>query len=305
MNKMHTAPTKHTHTHIRAQRICLDVSKRSSCLFICLFQCSFERQFYACLEEYRKIMKVWNIALQVLLVSCSMSSATAFAPARRTIQQAITMNPPVSSVLKVTSADITQSNTSNDTRRCSSRRSLLSSSLTTLVVALTFQPQPSHAGIAPCPVTRNHPNCVSTASVKNVAMYAPPWTYRGDQILARLKGSIAEDPTLTLTESTDHSLLVTATRQFGTDEMEFFINDADRVITFRSRQVEGPDLSDFGAQRKRLDEIRRRVPGLEEMGAEFASADTAPREGAWGQLKAFYGIQRGTGYEDIILEEDD
>ena len=40
------------------------------------------------------------------------------------------------------------------------------------------------------------------------------------------------------------------------------------------------------------------------MGGGLNSADTAPREGVVGQLKAFYGIRSGTGFEDTLLDLD-
>ena len=53
------------------------------------------------------------------------------------------------------------------------------------------------------------------------------------------------------------------------------------------------------------DDLKRRIGVFQNMGEEFASADSAPREGPFGQLKAFYGLQSGSGYEDILLNEED
>ena len=54
--------------------------------------------------------------------------------------------------------------------------------------------------IVPCPkkATSGTPaNCVSTASVKQLDLYAAPWTWPDglsvDEVAARLKGSIATD----------------------------------------------------------------------------------------------------------------
>jgi len=154
-------------------------------------------------------------------------------------------------------------------------------------------------------------NCVSTASVKQVDLYMAPWTWpdegvTADEVLGRLKGVIDSDPTLTLVEEQKEKryLRVRATRNFNADEIEFVVNPSDRVVTFKSQQVEGPDnVSDFGGNRKRLEEIRKRIPMLQVMGAEFESADAGPREGVGGQLKAFWGFQSGGGYEKVLLDE--
>jgi len=142
-----------------------------------------------------------------------------------------------------------------------------------------------------------------------VDLYAPPWTWTEavstDEVLARLKGSIASDPSLTLVEQEDLTLKVTSDRRFATDELMFRIDPNDRVVTFRSQQIEGPEsVSDFGANRKRLDEIRKRAQVLNVMGAEMESADAGPREGVSAQLKAFWGFQSGGGYESVLLDDD-
>lgn len=188
--------------------------------------------------------------------------------------------------------------------------------------------------IAPCArstTASNNNNCVSTASVKQVDLFMSPWTWpegiSAEEVLGRLKGVIASDATLTLVDqqqqfgsssssssdkksslaTTFYSCKVRAVRNFCTDEIEFVINPVDRVVTFRSQQIEGPDsVSDFGANRKRLDEIRKRMGNiLTVMGADFASADSGPREGTVGQLKAFWGFQSGGGFESVLLDQDD
>jgi len=149
-------------------------------------------------------------------------------------------------------------------------------------------------------------NCVSTASVRNVDLYAPPWTIpegmSPGEAMARIKGAISMDKSLTIRRETDTYLKVAATRSFNNDELEFLINPVDNVITFRSQQVDGPSVPDFGANRKRLDNLRKSARVFGVMGEEFETADAAPREGALDQLKAFYGLRSGQGYEDVVLE---
>lgn len=154
------------------------------------------------------------------------------------------------------------------------------------------------------------PNCVSTASVKQVDLYMAPWTWYDDisseTILARLKGAIAYDPTLTIVDQTSLSLIVEGKRNFAIDRIVFRVNPNDRAVTFQSRQIEGPEnVSDFGANRKRLEQLRKKTQILEIMGSEFASADAGRREGAADQLRAFWGFQSGGGYESVLLDEID
>jgi uncharacterized protein (DUF1499 family) len=158
------------------------------------------------------------------------------------------------------------------------------------------------------------PNCVSTASVRQYDLYAAPWTWYDDSlsseaILARLKGAVAVDPNLTIVTQTSDGLVVSAQRNaFCVDQLIFRINAKDRAVTFTSRQVTGPDgVSDFGANRKRLERIRKATQVLQIMGSEFDSADSSSerREGVSDQLKAFWGLQSGGGYESVLLDEDD
>eukprot|EP00977_Amphora_coffeiformis_P003645 scaffold710_cov171-Amphora_coffeaeformis.AAC.14 len=149
-------------------------------------------------------------------------------------------------------------------------------------------------------------NCVSTASVRQVDLYEPPWTFpdsmSSDEAMARLKGVVSSDPKLEVMGQSDLYLKVRGTRNLGTDEIEFLINPNDKVITFISKRVDDPDGGDFGANRKRLDDLRKKSNGVfGVMGQEYSSADTAPRENAFGQLKAFYGLRSGGGYEDLLL----
>jgi uncharacterized protein (DUF1499 family) len=161
--------------------------------------------------------------------------------------------------------------------------------------------------------TGNPVNCVSTASIRQFDSYAPPWTWQDDRlsadaIIARLKGAIAVDPNLTLIAQTSDTLVVTAARNaFCTDQIIFRVNGIDRAVTFSSRQISGPDgVSDFGANRKRLERIRQATKVLSIMGSELDSADaTAPRESVTDQLKAFWGLQSGGGYESVLLDEDE
>lgn len=178
------------------------------------------------------------------------------------------------------------------------------------VVGLAICTPPAQADVTvnACNKAASPPNCVSTASVRQIDLYAAPWTFPDNvssaQVLAKLKGAISVDSALKIVEQTETSLRVRASRNFSEDEINIVVNADDRVITFQSQQIDGPDVSDFGANRKRLEELRKRA-GLQLMGSELATADTGAREGISGQLKAFWGLQSGGGYESVLLDDDD
>jgi len=117
--------------------------------------------------------------------------------------------------------------------------------LSTTEASITACPKPSSSGAAV--------NCVSTASVKDMSLYMPPWTIPPEmspaEAKARLKGAIVTNRSKdnwSILVDTDRYLKVQATRFGAVDEMEFVINPIDHVIFFRSSQVEGPSTTDFG-----------------------------------------------------------
>lgn len=94
------------------------------------------------------------------------------------------------------------------------------------------------------------------------------------------------------------------------DEVEFIIKADDKVVLFRSTARKNGSVSDFGANRKRIDSIRQRGAVFDLMGGGM-TADSFDGGGAasrgnspFGQLKAFYGLQKGTGFESVFEEED-
>lgn len=160
--------------------------------------------------------------------------------------------------------------------------------------------------ITPCQKKSGTTNCISTANVKQLDLYAPPWTFETspEEAAARLKGVIASDSSLQQIEDTDTDdffIRVQASRNGGVfkDQIEFSINPVDKVITFRCEQEGEPSISDFGAIRKQMDSIRQRASIFTVQGQGYA-ADTLPSQnGPLGQLKAFYGLQSGKGFEDV------
>jgi uncharacterized protein (DUF1499 family) len=149
-------------------------------------------------------------------------------------------------------------------------------------------------------------NCISTASFKQVDLYLPPWTYPAgmpvNEVMARLKGAVSTDMKLEVVEEKENYLKVKAIRNLAIDELEFVINPVERVITFRSQQTEGPGNPDFGGNKKRLNELKRRTQVFRSMGDAFNSADSEQAEGLLGELKAFYGLGTGKGFEETLLD---
>ncbi len=95
------------------------------------------------------------------------------------------------------------------------------------------------------------------------------------------------------------------------DEVEFLVKSDDRVVLFRSTARKNGSVSDFGANRKRIDDVRKRAGVFGLMG-DGNTADSYDGGGAasrgnnpWGQLKAFYGLQTGQGFEAVFEEGEE
>jgi uncharacterized protein (DUF1499 family) len=213
--------------------------------------------------------------------------------------------------------------------RQTSRRQLLSQLVATGTIAavttVTTLSEPALAAeeeeegnvssysIAKC-VPGSKSACVSTANVKNLDLYLPPWTfddsrYSQAEVMSRLKGAIVSDSSCQIMKQDGSKYLkVEAKRNdiFDTiDELEFVVNDTDQVVFFRSRATNNEN-TDFGINKKRLEDIRKRAGIFGVMGEYMNTADsvsTAERgNGPLGQLKAFYGLQSGGGFEDVLRE---
>ena len=191
-----------------------------------------------------------------------------------------------------------------------SRTDFLSTSLFSLVF-VNYQSVNAAESIAPCKVVGGGKpnNCISTSSVRQVDCYAPPWTFEvsEEEAMARLKGVIASDPSLELMEEVPPNYVkVRAVRGRGvTDELEFLINAQYKVVMFRSAEAgEEPNVGDFGANRKRLEDIRKKASVFGVMGEGLTADSYGDRgTGPLQQLKAFYGLQSGGGYEEIFEDE--
>jgi uncharacterized protein (DUF1499 family) len=182
-------------------------------------------------------------------------------------------------------------------------------------------PPPTTRSIQGCPKpTPGKPsNCVATSNIKQLENYSPPWTFQvsPDEAYARLKGLLKNEPTkYNILELDDNNkyIRVEVTRNFNTiDTMEFLINGPDQVVIFKSSENLNSDgvnsgISDFGSNKKRVDELRVKSNGVFSLMGEGLTADSfdggkfGKRNGIAGQLKAFYGLQSGSGYESVFEE---
>jgi uncharacterized protein (DUF1499 family) len=108
--------------------------------------------------------------------------------------------------------------------------------------------------LAACPAS---PNCVSTQAADD-AHRIDPLTYAGTaaEAMERLKAVLAAHPRTKVATATDaylHAECTTALFRF-VDDVEFLIDDENKVIHFRSASRVG--RSDLGVNRKRMEAIR-------------------------------------------------
>ena len=129
-----------------------------------------------------------------------------------------------------------------------------------LVVLKALATKPKNLGanngrLAPCP---NSPNCVSTQnadsqhSIEAIVFDGPP-----EDAMRKLKAVLAVIPRMeiiTETESYIHAEATSLIFRFR-DDVEFFIDQQSNLIHFRSASRVGK--SDLGANRKRMEEIRK------------------------------------------------
>ncbi len=120
-------------------------------------------------------------------------------------------------------------------------------------------PMPDNLGVengrlAPCP---DSPNCVSTQATDEGYGIAPI-TYNGETAVAQaaILAILQADPQFTIITDTPtyiHAEAQTAVWQF-IDDVEFFFDEADSLIHFRSASRLG--YGDGGINRRRMEEIR-------------------------------------------------
>lgn len=130
-----------------------------------------------------------------------------------------------------------------------------------LAMLSLFSRRPSNLGpvegrLAPCPAS---PNCVATQSgegnqrMEPLRVAGPPAA-----AMERLNKIIAAMPRTRIVRSTDdylHAEFTSGLFRF-VDDVEFLIDPAAQVIHFRSASRVG--YSDLGANRRRMEDVRRR-----------------------------------------------
>jgi uncharacterized protein (DUF1499 family) len=129
-----------------------------------------------------------------------------------------------------------------------------------LTVLSGLSRRPSNLGVvderlASCP---DKPNCVCTQATDE-RHAIPPLRYTGSaaEALANLKAVLAARPRTTLVTATDtylHGECRSRLFRF-VDDVEFLIDDAEKVIHFRSASRAGH--SDLGVNRQRMEGIRK------------------------------------------------
>ena len=134
---------------------------------------------------------------------------------------------------------------------------LLSVTITVAVAAKQLGVQ--NGRLAPCP---DSPNCVSTQAPPDDGQhYAPPIPFTGDAKKAMRAVSEA-------VEATPRSKVVTKDKRYlhaevrslvfrFTDDVEFYVDNAAKVIHFRSASRVG--RGDMGVNRKRMDKLRSTI----------------------------------------------
>ncbi len=106
-----------------------------------------------------------------------------------------------------------------------------------------------------CP---SSPNCVSSQSESESHHIEPlPYKSSGDEAMQKIKETILAMPRTNLVEEKDHYLHVefkSSVLRF-IDDVEIIIDDSEKLIHLRSASRVGH--SDFGANRRRIDEIKK------------------------------------------------
>jgi uncharacterized protein (DUF1499 family) len=233
-------------------------------------------------------------------------SSLGFSPNSHPQQSSLRNNKHISQLSASVSSD------NNNLSRKDWLNSVLSSALLIPAISnaedeVTEQAAASIPSIEKCDVGSNIP-CVSTANVRQLDLYSPPWTFTcsSEEAMTKLKRAIVTDLSNEVVQQIDSSYLkVKGKRGISSiDELEFVINDSDQVVFFRALAT--TKGNDFGFNKKRLEEIRKRAKVFGRMGEGVGSSDSATNSqqgyGPLGQLKAFYGLQSGAGYEDVLQE---
>jgi len=155
-------------------------------------------------------------------------------------------------------------------------------------------------------------NCVSTKNVKQVDMYSPPWTFEvsPDEAFARLKGTLGSERSMEIKEidADDKYIKFEVSRGLSKNIGELLIRSDDKVVTFKvEEEASGGSFAELGGNRGVLETIRKSAGVFEVMGGgmtadSYGDVSMGRGGGVKGQLKAFWGLQSGAGYEEVFDE---
>jgi uncharacterized protein (DUF1499 family) len=131
-------------------------------------------------------------------------------------------------------------------------------------VAVARQPAPTNLGVTngqlqPCP---NSPNCVSTQAAQSDTEHyiaAVPYTGDANFMMTQLLKVVSTMPRATVIKQEDNYLHAEFRSQIFrfVDDVEFYLDDTNKVIYFRSAARLGQ--SDMGVNRKRMTEISEKL----------------------------------------------
>uniref|UniRef100_A0A7S1BI80 Uncharacterized protein n=1 Tax=Corethron hystrix TaxID=216773 RepID=A0A7S1BI80_9STRA len=149
--------------------------------------------------------------------------------------------------------------------------------------------------------------CLSTSSTRDISKFSPPWSYdvarsSPESTVVALKKSLQKVGSIT---EEDGSYI---SASFSGFDLSCVVR-SDGAVTYKIAQSGGGFKLPGGEKfaRAKLEEVRS---GSGVFGETDLSYDTGYKggekskrdEGAFGQLKAFYGLQSGNGSEDIFEE---
>ena len=134
-------------------------------------------------------------------------------------------------------------------------------------------------------------NCVSTKNVKQVDLYS---RFRSMEIKE--------------IDADDKYIKFEVSRGLSKNIGELLIRSDDKVVTFKvEEEASGGSFAELGGNRGVLETIRKSAGVFEVMGGgmtadSYGDVSMGRGGGVKGQLKAFWGLQSGAGYEEVFDE---
>jgi len=198
-----------------------------------------------------------------------------------------------------------------------SRRSLLVSIPFVLLSPVVATAEATDTEIKKCTTNLSTVSCVSTSNVRDIQYFSPPWSFDvtegsgGEIWFDRLLDAVEGEEGVTVTAKRSDWAIEASTPStvvVPSATLKFKMIVEDGIVLFESRKGEG-GVGGVGGEdlRKRLERIRQRggfgLGGSELNTADSAGVTTNNGRDFKSQLKAFYGLQSGAGYEDVFLDD--